>query len=131
MPHIPGIEHTISSNEIFDLPTFPDRLVVFGAGYIAVEFASIFARLGSKVTLVYRGDLILRGFDHELRTELMGAMARAGVDFRLETSPTAIDKTPTGLRVALSAGAPVEADVVLAATGRAPLTKGLGLETAG
>ena len=62
-PDIPGIEHTISSNEIFDLPKFPERLTIIGGGYIAVEFASIFARLGAKVTLVFRSDLILRGFD--------------------------------------------------------------------
>lgn len=130
-PNIPGIEHTISSNEIFDLPALPERLVIIGAGYIAVEFASIFARLGSKVTLVFRGDVILRGFDMDLRTELTTALVHAGITIRSGTTPSSIEKTGSGLRVSLARGAPVDADVVLLATGRAPLTKHLGLETAG
>lgn len=130
-PKIPGIEHTISSNEIFDLPTFPERLTIIGAGYIAVEFASAFARLGSQVTLVFRGDAILRGFDMDLRTELTAALVHAGISIRSGAAPSSIEKTSGGLRVNVSNGAPVETDVVLLATGRAPLTKHLGLETAG
>ena len=131
IPKIPGIEYTISSNEIFDLPKFPERLTIIGAGYIAVEFASAFARLGSQVTLVFRGDVILRGFDMDLRTELTAALVHAGISIRSGAAPSSIEKTAGGLRVNVSSGAPVEADVVLLATGRAPLTKHLGLETAG
>ena len=130
-PGIPGIELTISSNEIFDLPDLPERLVVIGSGYIAVEFASIFARLGSQVTQVFRQDHVLRGFDRDLRTELSMALAHSGVALKAATLPVSIEKTPGGLRVALSDGSSVDAEAVLLATGRAPLTKNLGLETAG
>ncbi len=130
-PGIPGIELTISSNEIFDLPKLPERLVVIGSGYIAVEFASVFARLGSQVTQVFRQDLVLRGFDRDMRVGLSAALATAGVALKAETLPVSIEKVPGGLRVALSDGSSIDADAVLLATGRAPLTKGLGLETAG
>ncbi|MBI1981901.1 MAG: FAD-dependent oxidoreductase, partial [Methylocystis sp.] len=79
-PHIPGIEFGISSNEIFDLPKFPQRLLIVGAGYIAVEFASVFARLGAKTHLAYRADLPLRGFDDDLRSRLAEALKAAGVE---------------------------------------------------
>jgi glutathione reductase (NADPH) len=130
-PAIAGLEHAISSNEIFDLPVLPDRLLILGAGYIAVEFASVFARLGSKVDLCYRADLPLRGFDDDLRARLSEALAQAGVSHRPGVLPTRIDKTAAGLAVALSDGATVEADVLLVATGRRPATQGLGLERAG
>ena len=130
-PSIPGIDLTISSNEIFDLPTFPQRLLVLGGGYIAVEFASIFARLGAQVTLVLRSDRVLRGFDSDLRTELSASLTAAGIDIRSETTPVSIEKTTGGLHVALSDGSTHACDVVLLATGRAPLTAQLGLDTAG
>jgi glutathione reductase (NADPH) len=130
-PAIPGLEHAISSNEIFDLPQFPRRLVVIGGGYIAVEFASIFARLGSKVTQLFRADNVLRGFDETLREGLRDAMIHDGIALRPGLLPTTIEKTADGLRIILSNGETIEADQILVATGRAPHTRGLGLEKAG
>ncbi len=130
-PPIPGIEHAISSNEVFDLPALPQRLFVLGAGYIAVEFAGVFARLGSKVTMSYRADLPLRRFDEDLRRHLATALAQAGVDLRAGALPVEIARTPAGLAVRLDDGETVEADTVLVATGRRPATQGLGLEAAG
>lgn len=128
---IPGMEWTVSSNGIFDLPVFPERLLVLGAGYIAVEFASVFARLGARTQMCFRGDLPLRGFDRELRTHLAAALARAGVDLRAGVLPSKIEKVSGGLAVTLANGESVEVDVVLAAMGRRPATQALGLETAG
>jgi glutathione reductase (NADPH) len=130
-PTIPGLEHAISSNEIFDLETFPKRLVVVGGGYIAVEFASVFARLGAKVTQLFRANNVLRGFDETMREGLRDAMIHAGVTLRPNLIPTAIEKTADGLRIALSDGGAIEADQILIATGRTPHTQGLGLEKAG
>ena len=130
-PDIPGIDLAISSNEIFDLPEFPKRLLALGSGYIALEFASIFARLGSAVTVVYRGDAILRGFDADMQAGLAKALGHAGIDLRPATMPTRIERIDGGLRVHLDDGATVDVDQVLAATGRVPSTRGLGLETAG
>ena len=130
-PAIPGIEHAISSNEIFDLDIFPRRLAVVGGGYIAVEFASIFARLGAQVTQLFRAANILRGFDETMRDSLRDALSHAGIDLRPGLLPTAIEKTADGLRVKLSDGGEIEVDQILLATGRAPHTKGLGLEQAG
>ena len=130
-PAIPGLEHAISSNEVFDLPDFPRRLLVVGGGYIAVEFASVFARLGAKVTQVMRADNVLRGFDDDMRAGVRDALAHAGVDFRFGVLPTAIEKTAGWLRVALSGGGEAVFDQVLVATGRRPHTRGLGLESAG
>ncbi|MDX7950738.1 glutathione-disulfide reductase [Lichenihabitans sp. Uapishka_5] len=130
-PDIPGIDLAISSNEIFDLPAFPKRLLAIGSGYIALEFASAFVRLGSAVTVVYRGDAVLRGFDHDMQAGLSEALGHAGIDLRPRTSPTRIERVDGGLRVHLDDGTTVEVDQVLAATGRVPLTAGLGLEAAG
>jgi glutathione reductase (NADPH) len=131
-PKIPGLEHTITSNEIFDLPTFPQRLLIVGGGYIAVEFASIFARLGASVTQVMRGENVLRGFDDDLRSNLAVALRDAGVDLRTGILPKRIGKSGKGLLdVHLSDGSCVEADQVLLATGRRPNTRDLGLEKAG
>ncbi|MGJ0621503.1 MAG: glutathione-disulfide reductase [Methylocystis sp.] len=130
-PHIPGIEFGISSNEIFDLPKFPQRLLIVGAGYIAVEFASVFARLGAKVDLAYRADLPLRGFDDDLRARLAEALKSAGVEHRAGALPTRVTKCVGGLEVEMSAGAPLTVDCLLVATGRRPLTQNLGLEAAG
>ncbi len=130
-PAVAGLEHAISSNEIFDLPEFPTRLMIVGGGYIAVEFASIFTRLGAKVVEVMRADNILRGFDETMRAGLRDALISAGVDLRFGVLPTAIEKTPQGLRVTLADGAEVLVDQVLVATGRRPHTKGLGLEQVG
>ncbi len=130
-PHIPGLEWGLSSNEIFDLPTFPRRLLVVGAGYIAVEFASVFARLGAEVALAYRADLPLRGFDADLRKWVAEALTAAGVVHHPGALPTRIDKSAVGYRVAMSDGETHEVDAVLVATGRRPLTQNLGLERAG
>ncbi|MBM3551468.1 MAG: glutathione-disulfide reductase [Alphaproteobacteria bacterium] len=130
-PHIPGIEFGISSNEIFDLPKFPQRLLIVGAGYIAVEFASVFARLGAKVHLAYRADLPLRGFDEDLRARLAEALRSAGVEHRAGALPTRVTKCVGGLEVEMSDGAPLTVDCLLVATGRRPLTQNLGLEAAG
>ncbi|WP_292532348.1 glutathione-disulfide reductase [Methylocystis sp.] len=130
-PHIPGIEFGISSNEIFDLPKFPQRLLIVGAGYIAVEFASVFARLGAKVHLAYRADLPLRGFDDDLRARLADALKAAGVEHRAGVLPTRVTKCVGGLEVEMSDGAPPTVDCLLVATGRRPMTQNLGLEAAG
>ncbi|MBV8663782.1 MAG: glutathione-disulfide reductase [Hyphomicrobiales bacterium] len=126
-----GVEHAISSNEVFDLKTFPKRLLVVGGGYIAVEFASLFARLGSDVTEVMRAGNVLRSFDEDIRDGLRDELRRAGVNLRFECLPTRIEKRGDGLHVQLSDGETVVVDEVLIATGRTPNTKGLGLETAG
>jgi glutathione reductase (NADPH) len=129
---VEGLEHAITSNEIFDLPVFPRRLLVVGGGYIAIEFASLFQRLGSQVTLVMRGPNVLRGFDDDMRNGMRDAMASAGVSFRFGCLPTSIEKRPDGaLRVTLSDNTVIEVDQALIATGRLPNTKGLGLEAAG
>lgn len=130
-PQIPGIEHAISSNEIFDLPEFPKRLLAVGGGYIALEFAGVFARLGAKTHLAMRADLPLRGFDEDLRRLIRDGLVAAGVEIHAGASPRRIEKTPDGLLVSLEDGSRLEVDAVLAATGRIPLTQGLGLEAAG
>lgn len=130
-PHIPGIDLAISSNEIFDLPVFPRRLLAIGAGYIALEFASVFARLGSAVTVAFRGEQILRGFDGDMQTGLKVELEHAGIAIRPQTLPLTIERGSDGLRVALSDGSTLEVDQVLVATGRYPNTHELGLEDAG
>lgn len=131
VPEFPGREHVITSNEAFFLPALPERVLVVGGGYIAVEFAGIFHGLGAKTTQLYRGPLFLRGFDQDVRTHLAEEMRQAGVDLRFDNTITRIDKTDTGLTASLNDGSSLEVDVIMYATGRAPLTKGLGLETAG
>jgi glutathione reductase (NADPH) len=128
---ITGVEHAISSNEIFDLENFPRRLAIVGSGYIAVEFASIFARLGARVTLLFRASNVLRGFDEILREGLRDALVAAGIDVRSGVLPTGIALSGAGRRLRLSDGADLDVDRVLFATGRAPHTQGLGLEQAG
>ena len=131
LPFVEGLEHTITSNEIFDLATFPHRLLVVGGGYIAVEFASLFRRLGAEVTEVMRAGNILRGFDEDMREGLRAEMARSGVKFRFGCLPMRIGKSGETLRVGLSDGETIEVDQILIATGRKPNVSGLGLETAG
>ena len=130
-PDLPGTELAISSNEIFDLPVFPERLAIVGGGYIGVEFASIFTRLGSKVTLVNRGENILRGFDEDMRVGVRDGMAHAGVTFKMNTKPTRIETADGALAVTLSDGSRLACDQILLAIGRAPSTKGMGLAEAG
>jgi glutathione reductase (NADPH) len=131
-PDVPGGERAISSNEIFDLATFPRRLVVVGGGYIACEFASIFNGLGARVTQLYRGEQILRGFDLDVRNFVAAEMAKKGVEIRVGAHVRSLDEGDRGAtRVALADGSALDADAVLYATGRAPNTAGLGLEAAG
>lgn len=130
-PAVPGLELAISSDQIFDLPVFPKRLLVIGAGYVALEFASIFVRLGAAVTVAFRGEQILRGFDDDMRVGLAAQMTGAGIDLRPETRLTAISREDGGLLASLSDGSTVGADQVLVATGRRPSTRGIGLEAVG
>ena len=132
LPGVEGLEHTITSNETFDLPVFPRRLLVVGGGYIAVEFASLFQRLGAEVIQVMRASNVLRGFDDDMREGVRAAMARAGVMHRFGILPARIEKRSDGTRRALlSDGETFDVDQVLVATGRLPHTNGLGLEKAG
>ena len=126
-----GWEHAISSNEAFHLDSLPERAVVYGGGYIAVEFAGIFNGMGSQVTQIYRGPQILRGFDDDVRDTLAGELVKKGVDLRVETTIDKIDKTESGLLLHLSDRTTLETDLVMAATGRKPNTQNLGLEAAG
>lgn len=130
-PTIPGIEHVISSNEAFDLPALPHRILIQGGGYIAVEFAFIFAGLGSKVTLVCRAPNILRGFDDEVREHLREQMEKRGIHVISGNTVTAIEKPKAHYCAHLSGGMQVTADQVMFALGRPPNTHGLGLEAAG
>ncbi len=130
-PDVPGREHAITSNEVFDLPELPKRMLIVGGGYIAVEFASIFARLGTEVSIAARGENLLRGFDVEMRFGVADALACAGVKLNFGMLPTRIEKTPAGYRVSLTKGIQIHADQVMIATGRRPNTSGLGLEKAG
>ena len=131
VPDLPGREHVITSDEIFDLSPFPQRLLVVGGGYIACEFASIFKGLGATVTQLYRGEQVLRGFDSEVRGFITQEMLKTGVDLRVNSDVAAITRTATGLQVSLQNGSQIEADAVLYATGREPLIAGLGLRAAG
>jgi glutathione reductase (NADPH) len=131
VPNIPGIEHVISSNEALDLKELPRRILIQGGGYIAVEFACIFSGLGSQVTLVYRGDNILRGFDDDVRTHLRTEMERRGIRVICKRIVEAIEKVDHGLCVELSDHDDIVVDQVMFATGRRPNVSGLGLEIAG
>ncbi len=126
-----GWEHAISSNQAFHLERLPERVLVYGGGYISVEFAGIFNGMGARVTQVYRGPQILRGFDDDVRDTLAGELVMIGVELRVETLIDRIEKTGDGLEVHLSDGSTLESDLVMAATGRRPNTQNLGLEAAG
>src|SRR6185436_11995792 len=128
---IEGHGHVISSNEAFDLQELPRRILIQGGGYIAVEFACIFAGLGSEVTLVYRGDNILRGFDDDVRTHLRHEMEQRGIKVLCKRIVEAVEKVDHGLCVELSDHDDIVVDKVMFATGRRPNVKGLGLEAAG
>jgi glutathione reductase (NADPH) len=128
---IEGYEHIISSNEAFHLKELPKRILIQGGGYIAVEFSGIFNGLGSEVTLVYRGDNILRGFDDDVRNHLRTEMEKRGIKIITKNIVEGIEKVNGGLDVCLSDHEQVVVDKVMFATGRRPNVKGLGLETAG
>jgi glutathione reductase (NADPH) len=131
VPQLRGAELGVTSDSMFDLDPFPGRLVVVGGGYIACEFASIFRGLGSQVSLLYRGEQILRGFDGEVRHFIAAEMVKAGVDLRLGTEVEALSRAAGGICATLHDGSRLEADTVLFATGRVPNVNGLGLEAAG
>lgn len=128
VPEFPGSDLATTSNEIFDLEKFPERLLIVGGGYIAVEFAGIFNGLGSKVTQLYRGPLFLRGFDSDVRAHAAQEIRKTGVDLRFEVNVQSIERSSDGLRVSLTDGSDIEVDEVLYATGRKPHLEGLGLE---
>jgi len=132
MPSIEGVEHAISSNEVFHLEELPRRIVIVGGGYIANEFAGIFHQFGSHVTLVNRTDVILRGYDQQIVDRLMQISIRKGIEFRFHSTIEKIEKHQDGsLHVSMTGCDDIEADQVLFATGRTPNTSGLGLEAAG
>jgi len=130
-PAIPGGELAITSNEVFQLAAQPERILIIGAGYIAVEFAGIFAGLGSETTLLHRGPRLLRGFDEDVQDALADAYRRRGVDLLLETTVERLDPAGGAIQATLSDGSTRVVDQVLVATGRRPNTARLGLETAG
>src|SRR5216683_6260038 len=127
---IAGIEHVISSNEAFHLEQFPKRILIQGGGYIAVEFAGIFNGLGSQVTLVYRGENILRGFDDDVREHLRSEMERRGITIITKQTVDAVEKVDHGFCVELSDRTSFMVDRVMFATGRRPNIFGMGLEAA-
>jgi glutathione reductase (NADPH) len=127
-PHIPGLEHVISSNETFHLPELPRRIVIQGGGYIAVEFACIFAGLGSAVTLVYRGENILRGFDDDVREHLRNEMRTRGITVTCGHTVAAIEASGDEFVTRLSDNSTIAADKVMFAIGRRPNVMGLGLD---
>ncbi|WP_415895902.1 glutathione-disulfide reductase [Neptuniibacter sp. PT34_22] len=132
IPDIPGKEHIISSNEVFYLEEFPKRALIVGGGYIAVEFAGIFAGLGAKTTLAYRGDLFLRGFDNEIREFTAQEVAKKGVNLQFNNNVESIEKQADGsLLATMTDGSVIEADQIMYATGRNPKVQGLGLEELG
>lgn len=132
IPEIPGHEHAISSNEAFFLKALPKRVLVVGGGYIAVEFAGIFQGLGAETSLLYRGEMFLRGFDGSVRKHLHEELLKRGMDVQFNADIARIDKQPDGsLKATLKDGRVLEADCVFYATGRRPMLDNLGLETTG
>ncbi|SFL13827.1 glutathione-disulfide reductase [Pseudomonas sp. NFACC46-3] len=132
IPDIPGREHAISSNEAFFLKELPKRVIVVGGGYIAVEFAGIFHGMGAQTSLLYRGELFLRGFDGAVRKHLADELTRRGLDLQFNADIKSIEKLDDGsLRVELKDGKTLLTDCVFYATGRRPMLDNLGLETTG
>jgi glutathione reductase (NADPH) len=131
LPDVPGKEHLIASNQCFELERLPASIVIIGAGYISMEFASIFRGLGVAVTVFYRGEQILRDFDIDLRDGLAEAMRNRGIDLRMNTDVASVEKAGRGYRVHLKRSGSVAAELVMAATGRAPNTSGFGLRQLG
>lgn len=134
-PHVPpqpGCEHGITSNEVFHLDSLPKRIVIAGGGYIANEFAGIFNKLGSQVTVINRSDQILRGYDEQIRDRLLQISLTKGIRFLFNAPIESVAKLDGGtLRVSLGSGERIECDSLLFATGRIPNTENLGLENAG
>jgi glutathione reductase (NADPH) len=128
---IPGLEHVISSNEAFHLPSLPRRILIQGGGYIALEFACIFAGFGSDVTVVYRGENVLRGFDEDVRSHVRSEMEKAGITILTGCTVARVDKHAHDFTSHLSNGSSIASDQVMFAIGRHPNIRGLGLENAG
>ena len=132
VPTCPGHEFGITSNEAFHLPAIPTRILIAGAGYIANEFAGIFNEFGARVTLINRSDVILRGYDEQIRDRLLQISMMKGIDFRFNAKFQEIEKQDDGsLKVSMSNHEPIEVDCVMFATGRVPNTENLGLGAAG
>ena len=131
VPDFPGKEHALDSNQVFDLETFPKRFLVLGGGYIAVEFASIFNGLGSETHLIYRGDLFLKQFDHEVREFTRNEMDKKGVNLHFNANIERIEATGSSYNVHLTTGEVLKVDAILAATGRVANVQGLGTEELG
>lgn len=131
MPNIPGIEHAISSNEVFHLEQLPKRIVIVGGGYIANEFAGIFHQFGSQVTLVNRSDTLLRQYDQQIVDRLLQISIRKGIHFEFNAMIDSIERVEGGLHVKMTGCDDLEADQILFATGRQPNVEGLGCEAAG
>jgi len=132
MPDLPGIEHAISSNETFHLDKLPKRIIIVGGGYIANEFAGIFHQFGSKVTLVNRTDVLLRGYDQQVVDRLIQISIRKGIDFKFHATIDAIEKhEDDSLHVRMTGCDDIETDQVLFAVGRRPNIEELGCEAAG
>lgn len=131
LPDVPGIEHAITSNEALDLAELPERIVIVGGGYIAVEFAGLFNALGAEVSLVIRAGNILRGFDEDIRDTLVDEMEKQGVKVHRECVVRSIEKQGESYSLRLHGTETLDCDVVMYATGRRPNTAGLGLEDAG
>ena len=130
-PEIPGAELGMLSDDVFLMQSVPKRLVVVGAGYIALEFACIFRAFGAEVDVVYRADLPLRGFDQDIRTAMVEALEAQGIRLHSGHNPARLDRQGDHLRLSLLGGEGIEADTVLFAMGREPYTAGLGLDRAG
>ena len=131
-PDIPGAELSITSDEAFHLESLPERVIVVGGGFIACEFAGIFNGLGSDAIQIYRGEQILRGFDHDVQNTLAAEMQKKGIDIRLQLNITELNRHEKGhITVKLDDGSELEADTVMFATGRVPNVGGLGLADAG
>jgi len=128
---IPGIEHVISSNEAFHLNKLPRRIVIQGGGYIALEFAGIFAGFGSDVTVIYRGDNILRGFDEDVRAHVRAEMEKQGITILTGCTVTKVDRHGDEFTAHLSNGSSLASEQVMFAIGRHPAVANLGLENAG
>lgn len=131
LPAIPGIEHAITSNEALHLGQLPHSMIIIGGGYIAVEFAGIFAGLGVDVTLMIRGEELLNGFDDDIRVALAQEMRKRGVTILARTQPVRVEESVSGFTVTDHLGREHSAGLVMAATGRHPNTRNLGLEEVG
>ena len=130
-PAIPGAELAISSNEAFDLPKLPRSILIEGGGYIAVEFATIFAGLGVDTTIIYRGDCVLRGFDEDMRRGLEAGLQDHGIKLIYQTTISMLTRDGDDIAATFSDGVTAPYEQVMFATGRIPNVRGLGLETAG